>query len=409
MIVATERGRHGALDARLRGRAERARPGGRGVVVGGGPGAERAVPRARRPGRGGLPGAVRRATVGSVPAGVQVPESIPESMRCSVLRAAGQLEVQQRAVPRPGRHEVLVRVSAVGTCGSDVHYFRHGRIGSFVVDAPLVLGHEPAGRIAAVGPGVDPARVGERVSLEPGVPCRRCRHCHTGAYNLCPDVVFFATPPVDGAFAEYVTIADDFAHPVPDHVSDDAAALLEPLSVALWAHRKAGTGAGSRVLVAGAGPIGLLVAQVAAVQGASEVLVSDPDPGRREAARACGATAVLDPAADDPAGLDVDAFLDCSGAPPAVLAGLGAVRPGGTAVLVGMGADEMTLPVAALQSREITLTGTFRYAGTWPTAVRLAASGAVDLDRLVTAHVDLDHVADALDPDPSQVKVVVRP
>ncbi|ANY09885.1 NAD(P)-dependent alcohol dehydrogenase [Pseudonocardia sp. HH130630-07] len=335
---------------------------------------------------------------------------IPESMRCSVLRAAGELEVQERAVPRPGPREVLVRVASVGTCGSDVHYFTHGRIGGFVVREPLVLGHEPAGRIVAVGAGVDTGRIGQRVSVEPGVPCRRCRYCHTGAYNLCPDVVFFATPPVDGAFAEYVTIADDFAHPVPDHVSDDAAALLEPLSVALWAHHRAGTGVGARVLVAGAGPIGLLVAQVAAVQGAAEVLVSDPDPGRRAMASDFGATATFDPAdggSDGPA--DVDAFVDCSGAPRAVLAGLDAVRPGGNAVLVGMGADEMTLPVSVLQSREISLTGTFRYAGTWPTAVRLAASGAVDLDRLVTSHVDLDHVGDALAPDPSQVKVVVRP
>lgn len=343
-------------------------------------------------------------------------------MRCSVLQAAGELEVQQRAVPRPGPREVLVRVGAVGTCGSDVHYYRHGRIGEFVVREPLVLGHEPSGRIVAVGPGVDAGRIGQRVSLEPGVPCRRCPYCHTGSYNLCPDIVFFATPPVDGAFAEYVAIADDFAHPVPEHVSDDAAALLEPLSVALWAHRRAGTGIGSRVLVAGAGPIGLLVAQVAAVQGATEILVSDPDPVRRELARTFGATAVLDPAVDDPAGVDgastadgtagrhgVDSFVDCSGVAPAVLSGLRAVRPGGTVVLVGMGADEMTLPVAALQSREIVLTGTFRYANTWPTAVRLAASGAVDLDRLVTGHVDLDHVGDALDPSPAQVKVMVRP
>jgi L-iditol 2-dehydrogenase len=303
---------------------------------------------------------------------------------------------------------VLVRVNAVGTCGSDVHYFRHGRIGQYVVREPLVLGHEPAGRIVAVGEGVDRSRTGQRVSLEPGVPCRRCRRCHEGRYNLCPDIVFFATPPVDGAFAEYVTIADDFAHPVPDSVSDDAAALLEPLSVALWANEKAGTRLGSHVLVAGAGPIGLLVARVAQVRGAARVIVSDPDPLRREFAGALGAGETVDPA-DGPPDADVDAFLDCSGAPPAVTAGIAAVRPGGSVTLVGMGADEMTLPVSAMQSREISLTGTFRYANTWPAAVALAASGEVELDRLVTAHVGLDDVASALDPDPAQVKIVVTP
>lgn len=334
-------------------------------------------------------------------------------MRCSVLRAAGELEVQQRAVPRPAPGDVLVRVGAVGTCGSDVHYFTHGRIGRFVVREPLVLGHEPSGRVVAVGTGVDPSRVGQRVSLEPGVPCRRCRHCHRGSYNLCPDIAFFATPPVDGAFSEYVTIADDFAHRVPDSVSDDAAALLEPLSVAIWANHKAGTGLGSRLLVAGAGPIGLLVAQVARVLGAAQVVVTDLDSGRRATALDHGATDVLDPREGDPhtRGVDVDAFLDCSGAAPAVTAGIGAVRAGGTVVLVGMGTDEMTLPVAALQSREITLTGTFRYANTWPNAVALAASGAVDLDRMVTGHVDLDHVGDALAPDPAaaHIKIVVTP
>ena len=337
-----------------------------------------------------------------------VTTEVPESMRCSVLRAAGDLEVRERAVPSPARGEVLVRVSAVGTCGSDVHYYRHGRIGPYVVREPLVLGHEPSGRIVAVGEGVDPARIGQRVSLEPGVPCRRCRRCHEGRYNLCPDVVFFATPPVDGAFAEYVVIADDFAHPVPDSVSDDAAALLEPLSVALWANVKAGTGLGSHVLVAGAGPIGLLVARVAQVRGATRVVVSDPDADRRRFAHDYGVDETLDPAGPALDG-EVDAFLDCSGAPPAVTAGIRSVRPGGTVTLVGMGADEMTLPVAVMQSREISLTGTFRYANTWPTAVALAASGEIELDRLVTSHVGLDDVGTALAPDPAQVKIVVNP
>lgn len=336
---------------------------------------------------------------------------LPTTMRLSVLRSAGVLAVEEREVPTPGANEVLVRVGSVGVCGSDVHYYRHGRIAEYVVRAPLVLGHEAGGRIVAVGDGVPPDRVGERVALEPGVPCRHCPQCKQGRYNLCPDVRFFATPPVDGAFAEYVTIAADFAHPVPDHLSDDAAALVEPLAVGLWACGKAGVGAGSRLLVAGAGPVGLLVTQVARALGATEVVVTDVAPGRLDAAKRFGATRVVEAGAFDPAGLEADAFVDCSGAEAAVRAGIAAVRPAGRVVLVGMGADEVSIPLGMLQQRELVLTGTFRYANTYPAAIALAASGSVDLDGMVTGRFGLDDVRSALeaDADPGSIKAVVVP
>lgn len=337
---------------------------------------------------------------------------VPDSMAVSVLRDVRELAIEERPVPVPGRGDVLVRVGSVGVCGSDVHYYRHGRVGDFVVRSPLVLGHEAGGVIVGTGPGVPGERVGERVAIEPGVPCRVCRWCKRGEYNLCPDIAFFATPPVDGAFAEYVVMPADFVFPVPDSLSDDAAGLIEPLSVAVWAHHKAGTTAGTTVLVTGAGPIGLLVAAVARAQGAAEVVVSDIDPRRRDLATTFGATQVLDASRPDAVdGVEVDALIDCSGAPGAVTTGLGAVRSGGTAVLVGMGADEISLPVALLQTREIRLTGTFRYAHTWPAAIALAASGAVDLDRMVTGRVGLDRAVEALDPDPAaeHVKMIVRP
>jgi L-iditol 2-dehydrogenase len=331
-------------------------------------------------------------------------------MRAAVLHGIHDLVIEERRTPAAGPGEVLVKVSSVGICGSDVHYFEHGRIGDHVVESPMVLGHEAAGQIVAVGKGVAIERIGSRVALEPGIGCRQCSYCHQGRYNLCPDMRFFATPPIDGALCEYVVIPADHAYAVPDGMSDDAAALVEPLSVAIWAHRTARLGAGSSVLIAGAGPIGLLITQVAAALGATEIVVSDVDAGRLELAGSFGATAVLD--ATKPAeGLAVDAFIDCSGAPAAVRAGLPAVRPGGTVVLVGMGADEVTLPLSLLQRREIKVTGTFRYANTWPTGIALASRGLVDLDGLVTGHVDLDHTLDAIVPDPAagQVKMVVRP
>ncbi|MEP7091571.1 MAG: NAD(P)-dependent alcohol dehydrogenase [Nocardioidaceae bacterium] len=319
-------------------------------------------------------------------------------MRVSVLRGTGDLAVEERPDPEPGPHEVLVRVASVGVCGSDVHYFEHGRIGSYVVDRPLVLGHEAAGVVVALGTSVSRLSVGQRVSVEPGVPDFSCRQCVAGRYNLCEQMRFFATPPVDGAFAELVTVHEQFAHPVPDSLSDDAAALLEPLSVGLWAARRGSVGAGTRVLVTGAGPVGLVAAQAALALGAASVTVTDVNEHRLALARELGVTEALDVGSTPLSGsdLEVDVLLECSGNQRAATDAIRAVAPAGTVVLVGMGGDEMTLPVSLIQERELTLTGTFRYAHTWPTAIALAASGRVQLDRLVTGHYGLDRVRDAL-------------
>lgn len=339
-------------------------------------------------------------------------DTLPDTMRASVMTGVETLRIEDRPVPAPGPREVLVEVAAVGVCGSDVHYYRHGRIGDFVVDEPMILGHELSGRIAAVGDGVDPGRIGQRVAVEPQHPCRRCTQCTAGRYNLCPEMKFYATPPVDGAFCRYVTIDDDMAHPVPDSMSDEAAALLEPLSVAITTMRKAGVAPGTSVLIAGAGPIGVICAQAAKAFGAARIVVSDPVASRREGALRFGATEVLDPMTDDVSSIDpVDAFIDASGVPVAVVAGIKAVGPAGRVVLVGMGADEYALPVSHIQNLEITVTGVFRYTDTWPAAIHLVASGAVDLDAMVTGRYDLEHAADALDSDtdPDSLKSIVRP
>jgi L-iditol 2-dehydrogenase len=335
-------------------------------------------------------------------------------MRASVLRAVHDLALEERPVPQPGPHEVLVRISAVGVCGSDVHYYEHGRIGEHVVREPLVLGHEPAGEIVALGRDATRHAVGQRVSVEPGVPCLSCQQCLAGRYNLCPRIRFLATPPIDGAFCEYLAIHEAFVHPVPDSLSDDAAAMLEPLSVGVWACRKGKVGPGSRVLVNGAGPIGLLAAQTAVAFGAGDVVVADVSEHRLRLAGALGATRVVNVTGGSLADADVepDVLLECSGHPQATADAIRTVAPAGRAVLVGMGADVLPLPLPYLQNREIELVGTFRYANTWPTAIALAASGRVVLDPLVTGHYTLPDVGAALTAgatDPSTVKVLVTP
>ena len=337
--------------------------------------------------------------------------TIPRTMRASVLTAKQSLQMQERPVPTPAADDVLVQVRSVGVCGSDVHYYRNGRIGDFIVRDPLVLGHEVSGVVVDVGPGVSEDRVGERVAIEPQRPCRICRHCKSGRYNLCERLDFYATPPIDGALCDYVVAPTDFAHRVPDALSDHAAALLEPFSVGLWACSKAAVEPGSRVLVTGAGPIGALVSLAARSYGASEVVVTDLVASRRERILGFGATAALDPSdpAFDPESLAADAFIECSGATPALLSGLRALRGGGIAVLVGLGDDEVSLPVQLIATRELVLTGVFRYVDTWPKAIAAAQQPGTDLDALVTAEFDLEDTEAALtsDDDPASMKSVV--
>lgn len=335
------------------------------------------------------------------------------TMRVSVLNGVHDVAVVEREIPTPAPDEVLVQVGSVGVCGSDVHYYEHGRIGPYVVDAPLVLGHEAGGVVTAVGDAVTSLAPGQRVSIEPGVPCRACPQCLAGRYNLCPDVRFFATPPYDGAFAEYVAVPADFVYAVPDTISDDAAGLLEPLSVGIWACRRTQVAPGTTVLVTGAGPIGLIAAQAARAYGADAVTVTDVNPHRLALAERLGFRAVdTSTTALADTGLEPDVLLECSGNQRATWDAVGVVARAGRVALVGMGGDTVELPLAYVQDRELVLTGAFRYANTWPTAIALAGSGRVDLDAMVTGHYGLRDVEAALTAsrtDPTSVKVVVRP
>lgn len=332
-------------------------------------------------------------------------------MRASFLLRQGELVVKQIDVPELDADEVLVKVAAVGVCGSDVHYFQHGKIGPYVVEKPLILGHELSGTITAVGASVDSSRIGQRVAVEPQRPCDKCEQCLAGRYNLCPQMEFYATPPIDGGFAEYVKIQSRFAFPIPDNVSFEAAALIEPLSVCVWAAQKAEIKAGSRVLIAGAGPIGVIMAQVARAFGAAEVVITDIAEDRRDFALNHGATRAIDPRIENVEGLGVNAFVDASGVAQAVYSGIKAVGPAGHVLLVGLGTEDMVLPVSHIQNNEIWVTGVFRYANTWPTGIELVATGKVDLDVLVTHKFGLDEVESALNAGKlaGSMKAVVQP
>ncbi|MDB5082674.1 MAG: Alcohol dehydrogenase GroES domain protein [Chloroflexi bacterium] len=333
----------------------------------------------------------------------------------AVMYAPHDIRIEERQMPAPGPKEVVVEIKAVGVCGSDIHYYEHGRIGSFIVTHPIILGHESSGVIVELGSEVTRHKVGERVAIEPGTPCSHCGECRAGRYNLCKDVRFFATPPYDGAFANYVLAHEDFAFELPDNLSDEAGALIEPLSVGIWACQKGQVRAGSRVLITGAGPIGLLAMQSAVAFGATEVIVTDINPHRLEVAKKYGATRVIN-VAEQPLNsmaIQADVLLECSGNQNSVIEGIKALRPAGTAVIVGMGpAEEVKVPMAFIQNNEIKLTGTFRYANTYPTAIALVAAGKINLDAMVTGRYKLDQAEEALQAahkDPSSIKVVVMP
>jgi L-iditol 2-dehydrogenase len=333
----------------------------------------------------------------------------------AVMQGLGRLDIEERSVPEPGPAEVLVEVSSVGVCGSDVHFFEHGRIGLDVVEPPHVLGHEVSGRVVGHGAGATTPPLGSRVAVEPSRPCGTCPVCRSGRYNLCPHMRYFSAPPMDGAFARFVTAPQSFAFPVPESVSDDAAALIEPLSVVLHAARRTGLGGGDRVLIAGAGPIGLLMAQVSRAMGATQVIVSDTNPRRLTLAAETAATETVDVSTTAPqdAVSEIDAFIECSGNPAALASGIECVRPGGTATVVGMSpAQTAEIPIAVMQAREISLVPTFRFANVYAAAIDLVASGAVDPTAIVTGHFSLEETDQALragKSDPNSVKPIVHP
>jgi L-iditol 2-dehydrogenase len=327
----------------------------------------------------------------------------------AVLHGTHDLRIEDRERPTPSAGEVLVAIGAVGICGSDMHYYEHGRIGDFVVDAPMVIGHESAGRIVEVGAGVSSGRIGQLVALEPGVPDRTCEECLKGRYNLCPNVRFFATPPVDGSIARFVAIDALFAHPAPEGLGAVQAAMAEPVSVGVWACEKAKVSLGDRVLVTGAGPVGLLAAQVARNAGAGRVVLTDVSEFRLSVAERLG---FATQSAAEPLTERFDVLLECSGSQAAVTSGIGALAPAGRAVLIGMGADVVPLQVPVVQNRELTISGIFRYANTYPIALHLIATGAVDVDAVVTHRFSLEETEAALTVarrDPQALKAVVEP
>ena len=312
--------------------------------------------------------------------------------RAAVLTALKTFEFREIPMPSAGPDDVVVKLQAVGVCGSDVHYYSRGRVGDFVVEYPFILGHECAGIVVEKGENVKHLNIGDKVALEPGVTCGTCEMCRTGHYNLCPDVKFLATPPYDGCLMDYIAFPAAYAFKLPENISCTQGALLEPLAIGINAALTGGVRLGSTVLIFGAGCIGLVTLLAAKAYGASKVIVSDVIPLRLETAKKMGAITVnsreenlIERVMEITEGRGVDIALDCAGFCETVADALRAVRPAGRVVVVGLGADEWNgIPAGPISTKEIEITSIFRYKNLYPTAINAVASGSINIDGIIS-------------------------
>ncbi|WMJ89590.1 NAD(P)-dependent alcohol dehydrogenase [Anaerocolumna sp. MB42-C2] len=327
-------------------------------------------------------------------------------MKVAVMNGIGEMGFEQRPIPSPKNNEVLVKLEYVGICGSDLHYYETGRIGDYIVEPPFVLGHEPGGVVVEVGADVKHLKTGDRVALEPGKTCGHCEFCKTGRYNLCPEVVFFATPPVDGVFQEYVAHEADLCFKLPDNVSTLEGALIEPLAVGFHAAIQGNARAGQTAVVLGAGCIGLVCMMALKAMGVMKVYVVDIMEKRLEKALELGATDVINASKTDAVkaileltnGAGCDLAVEAAGTEITTKQAVYMTKKGSNIVLVGYSkSGEMTLPMSLILDKELTLKTVFRYRHIYPMAIEAVAAGKVNLKGIVTNEFSLDEAQKAMD------------
>lgn len=338
-----------------------------------------------------------------------------------VLQSIKKVSFENREIPKlRDEYDVRVHIEQTGICGSDVHYWQRGRIGDFILESPIVLGHESSGTVVEVGKKVKNLKVGDRVAVEPGVPCRHCDYCRAGTYNLCADTVFAATPPWDGTLQKYYIVAGDYCYPIPDHMTAEDGALVEPVAVAVQICKVAGLRGGQTVLVFGCGPIGTLCQAVAKAHGARKVIGVDLSRSRAEFAKSFGADDIYVPSMEaageavDPVdasrdmaeeivrmfgtGVGADVVLECTGAESCIQTGVFAAKKGGTFVQAGMGKENVVFPITTACIRALRILGSIRYTyGCYPEAVNLVASGKIQPSRLITHRFKFEHALEAFE------------
>jgi L-iditol 2-dehydrogenase len=328
-------------------------------------------------------------------------------VKAALLHKIGDIRLEDVPDPKPGAGEVLVKMGAVGICGSDVHYYVDGKIGSAVVTKPLILGHEPAGTVVEHGEGVDGPPVGTRVAVEPGWPCGKCEFCKEGRYNVCPHMHFLGMPPDNtGAYAEYLVVPADYVFPIPDNLTLEHGSLIEPLAVGVHAAGLAKIKPGQTAAVLGEGSIGMCTTACAKLAGALTVYGMDLHDYRLDAARDIGADVtfnadkenVVEKILDATNGRGVDVVFEAAGSPATPQQAIDIVKPGGTAIMIGICQEQpLRIDVSQARRKELVTIQCRRFCNDFPTAIALAASGKVNLDRMATHRYPLENLAEAFE------------
>jgi L-iditol 2-dehydrogenase len=329
-------------------------------------------------------------------------------MRVSRLYGIRDVRVEDGPVPEPGPDEVLLKIASVGTCGSDVHYYVEGAIGDQVVTDPITMGHEFSAWIAGLGEDVEneELEIGQLVAVEPAIPCGVCEHCLHGHPNLCPNVRFCGTPPIDGVFAEYAVMPAENCFPLPEGFTPEEGALLEPLGIAIHTVDLAHLKVGETVAILGAGPVGLLTAAVARAAGAGRIYMTEPIPERREFALETWADGAFDPDEEDVVeaimtvtnGRGVDVAFEAAGAEETPDQAARVARPGGKVVVVGIPSeDKMVMTASQVRRKGLTIKLVRRMKHTYPRAIRMVDTGMVDVAMLATHIFSLEEIQEAFE------------
>lgn len=327
-------------------------------------------------------------------------------MRAAVVYKAQDMRFEERPDPEPQQGEVLVRMGKVGVCGSDVHYYFAGGLGVHKVKQPIILGHECAGDVVALGPGVQRLQVGDRVVIEPGVPCGKCVFCREGKYNICQSMHFMATPPVDGALCDYIAWPEAYCYSMPESMTYAEGAMIEPLAVGIFALDLSEIKSGYSVVILGSAAIGLFTLQCARLAGAGKTIVTDVLPARLEQAKRFGADVVVNAAEEDVVkrikdeteGLGAEVVFEAAGNAHTMKQAVDLVKPGGVIVVIGICPDDV-IPINFGNSRrrEVTYKFVRRYKHVFKRAVDLVARGRVDAKSMVTHNFPFDKITDAFD------------